>query len=89
MFPSYYSSQILPKEHKEKVTKKILDYADYLHKKYNVGKQPLINLVDFMNAEDKSNELPKMRNMTRKLDDIRNQNTKETFPFIADLFDDN
>jgi len=88
MFPSYYSSQILPAKHKEEVTKKILDYANYLEKEYNVGKQPLINLVDYMNAEDRTNEIPKMHNMTVKLDNIRKQNTKETFPFIADLFND-
>jgi|TARA_R110002033_G_scaffold110800_2_gene156517 organic radical activating enzyme len=86
-FPSYYSPQILPKEHKEKVTKKLLEYAEYLTATYNVNSAPLVSLVDLMNAHDNTAELPLMREWTTKLDKLRNQNSKETFPFLAEIFD--
>jgi hypothetical protein len=31
--------------------------------------------------------LPLMREWTTKLDKLRNQNSKETFPFLAEIFD--
>lgn len=86
-FPSYYSSQILTAEMKEKVTKKLTLYGKYVEKKYNVNPQPLINLVEYMNANDATHELPEMRRWSSGLDKLRNQNSKETFPFIAELFD--
>ena len=61
--------------------------AEYLTATYNVNSAPLVSLVDLMNAHDNTAELPLMREWTTKLDKLRNQNSKETFPFLAEIFD--
>ena len=86
MFPEYYCCQILPKELKEQVSTKLLSYADLCESQYKINGDSIRNLVSFMNQEDKSNLLNKMRHMSNKIDAIRNESTADVFPFLKDLF---
>jgi organic radical activating enzyme len=86
MFPDYYCCQILPKNLKEEVSIKLNNYADYCENQYKINAEGIRNLVTFMNQEDKTNLLNKMRHMSDKIDNIRNETTSEIFPFLKELF---
>lgn len=87
IFPEYYNCQILPQQYKEKVTEKLLNYANKLENDYNINSTPFRNIVTYMNSEDKTDQLRKTRYMTQRLDAIRKENSKEVFPFLEDLFE--
>jgi len=85
--PDYYNMQILPADLKEKVSKILLKYAKRLEKTYeHIDTTALKNIVTYMNAEDKTKFIPKMQRLTTQLDSIRNDNSKDVFPFLAELF---
>ena len=72
---------------KEKVSKILLKYAKRLEKTYeHIDTTALKNIVTYMNAEDKTKFIPKMQRLTTQLDSIRNDNSKDVFPFLAELF---
>ena len=73
--PEYYNCQILLPHLKKQVTDKLLAYADELEKVYKIPSDPFRNLVTYMNQEDKTNQIPKMQNMTHRLDKIRAEET--------------
>ncbi len=84
-YPAIYSSQILPAEYKKKVTDKLLEFAkfaDITERLYS----DIVSLLDFMNADDLSHLLPETKDMTDRLDKIRNQDFSKTFLFLKDLF---
>ena len=85
--PKYYNCQILLPHLKKQVTDKLLAYADELEKVYKIPSDPFRNLVTYMNQEDKTNQIPKMQNMTHRLDKIRAEETPKIFPFIKEMFD--
>ena len=84
--PEYYNCQLLPAEYKEQVSEKLLAYADEIERLYRINANPFRNIVSYMNSEDKTPQISKMRSMTAKLDLIRNDKSKEVFPFLKDLF---
>jgi len=86
MFPDYYCCQVLPSNLKEEVSKKLNDYADWCESKYKINSDGIRNLVIFMNQEDKSNLLNITKSMINKLDNIRNENTSDIFPFLKEIF---
>jgi hypothetical protein len=86
--PYYYNANILPAHMKQMVTEKINNYADELQAKYNMNVDHLRSIVISMNSEDNSHHLPKFIEMTNKLDSIRKEDVKKTFPFLEELFRD-
>lgn len=84
--PAYYNCQLLPAEYKKQVTEKLLAYATELEQTLNISATPIRNIADYMNAEDLSDQLPKMQDMVHRLDIIRNDKSKDVFPFLKDLF---
>jgi organic radical activating enzyme len=86
--PEYYNVQMLPAHLKEQVTEKLNTYANELEQTYpNLNTGPFRSIVSYMNSEDKTDQLKKMKRMTRKLDMIRSERTASIFPFIAELFE--
>lgn len=86
IFPEYYCCQILPTEHKIQIARKLQTYAIELERLYEIDAGPIRNIITFMNQEDKSMLLPKMKTMTQKLDAVRQEDSKLVFPFLKDLF---
>lgn len=86
IFPEYYCCQILPAKYKTQITQKLNTYANEIERLYEIDGNPIRNLVTFMNSDDKSLQLPRMQHMTTKLDAVRNETSKDIFPFLKDLF---
>lgn len=84
--PEYYNCQILPAEYKKQVSDKLLAYADELESTYGMNADPFRNIVTYMNSADQTGQIPKMQSMSKKLDAIRGESSKDTFPFLKDLF---
>lgn len=88
--PVYYRAQVLPQADKEKIEKKLLDYASkldelYPGKKWDSFKQALAGVIGFMHKADMTHELTNFKNITTKLDEVRNESFENTFPEIAHL----
>ena len=86
IFPEYYCCQILPAQYKKQITQKLNTYADEIERLYAIDGNPVRNLVTFMNSDDKSLQLRKMQHMTSRLDAVRNETSKDVFPFLKELF---
>jgi len=87
IFPEYYCCQILPAEYKKKITQKLNTYADEIERLYGIDGNPIRNLAMFMNSDDKSLQLRKMQHMTQRLDAVRNETSRDVFPFLKELFE--
>ena len=92
--PHEYRVQNLPLEFKEKVAKKIKDYIQHIQSKYWLtnphGVKKLKNAFDsvihFMNSgEGSAADYKKFLSNTKKLDEIRNEDFKMTYPELAFL----
>lgn len=83
-FPAEYSYKILPAELKEKVTAKVLAYADELDGE-GINTQALRDMITDMNSEDHTHLIPRMQELTTGLDIIRSEKTKYLFPFISSI----
>ena len=86
IFPEYYSCQILPAELKAKVASKLQTYANEIEKHYGINGDPIRNIISYMNSEDKTRQIPKMQTLSKKLDAIREEDSKTVFPFLKELF---
>lgn len=86
IFPEYYSCQILPAELKAKVASKLQTYANEIEKHYGINGDPIRNIISYMNSEDKTRQIPKMQTLSKKLDLIREEDSKTVFPFLKELF---
>jgi len=86
IFPEYYSCQILPIELKAKVSNKLETYAVEIEKHYGIDGDPIRNIISYMNSEDKTAQLPKTKTLSKKLDLIRQEDSKIIFPFLKELF---
>ena len=79
--PSFLSVQVLPKETKERITQKYEDLKFWLleNKSEKASKYPKLDaVINFMNASDKSNELPMAIEYLEKMDSIRNTNFRKS-----------
>jgi len=100
LHPLYYSIQILPKEIKLRVEEKINSHISWI-KEYAQAHPDCIdanapsveNLINelkgylkYMNSKDETRLISEFREMTAKLDKLRQENTAETFPELAELF---
>jgi len=68
-WPQYYCTKVLSKSDKDRITEKLLAYAD-THAD-NIAIQKFRNLIDFMNAEDWSHLLPQTFEVTQKIETMR------------------
>jgi MoaA/NifB/PqqE/SkfB family radical SAM enzyme len=93
--PTFLSIQILPKEDKQEVEERFMDFKDWLLKNYRqdddywkhnpYGWKRWEAVLNHMNAHDNSHLLPGFKEYTNKLDAIRNLNAANVFPELAHL----
>jgi sulfatase maturation enzyme AslB (radical SAM superfamily) len=93
--PTFLSCQVLPESDKVEVRKKFAELADWLHKYYRQDKDFWKSnpygwkrwqaILDFMDSEDHSNQLPAFKEYISNLDSIRNTQAKLVFPELAHL----
>lgn len=79
--PSFLSVQVLPKDVKERITQKYQDLKVWLleNKSEKASKYPKLDaVVNFMNASDKSDQLPMAIEYLEKMDSIRNTNFRKS-----------
>jgi radical SAM protein with 4Fe4S-binding SPASM domain len=86
--PSYYSVQILPKHMKERIQHV---YERRMERDRSMGGHTghlhdcLSGVIQHMLAADRSSEIPRFLEVTRRLDQIRGEDTFATFPELAEL----
>jgi len=93
--PTFLSIQILPKEDKQEVKERFMDFKDWLWKNYRqdddfwkhnpYGWQRWEAVLNHMNAQDNSHLLLGFKEYTNKLDKIRGLNAATVFPELAHL----
>ena len=93
--PTFLSIQILPKEDKQEVEERFMDFKDWLWKNYRqdddywkhnpYGWKRWEAVVKHMNAQDNSHLLPGFKEYTNKLDSIRGLSAEKIFPELAHL----
>jgi len=93
--PTFLSIQILPKEDKQEVEERFLDFKDWLWQNYRqdddywkhnpYGWKRWEAVVKHMNAQDNSHLLSGFKEYTNKLDSIRGLSAEKIFPELAHL----
>ena len=86
--PIEYRIDGLPKKMKQKTRNKLTKFKFYLqgqNEKYHHTINDLGNILNFMDAQDLSENLPLFKQTTLKLDTLRNENFTETFSEISEL----
>jgi sulfatase maturation enzyme AslB (radical SAM superfamily) len=93
--PTFLSIQILPKEDKQDVEERFMDFKDWLWNNYRqdddywkhnpYGWKRWEAVLKHMNAQDNSRMLPGFKEYTNKLDNIRGLNAATVFPELAHL----
>lgn len=93
--PTFLSIQILPKEDKEEVRERFMDFKDWLWNNYRqdddywkhnpYGWKRWEAVLNHMNAQDNSHLLPGFKEYVNKLDHIRGLNAAKIFPELAHL----
>jgi sulfatase maturation enzyme AslB (radical SAM superfamily) len=93
--PTYLSIRCLPKEDKAEVRKIFGEFANWLYNNYRqdenfwkinpYGWKRWQAVLDFMDAEDQSKELPAFKEYIERMDAVRKTNFKSTFSNLAHL----
>jgi pyruvate-formate lyase-activating enzyme len=93
--PTFLSIKCLPVADKIEVRKKFAEFANWLEQYYRKDEDFWKNnpygwkrwqaILDFMDSEDHTNQLPAFREYIEKLDNLRHTNFKETFPELKHL----
>lgn len=93
--PTFLSVRCLPKEDKIAVRKEFGRFANWLYENYRqdddfwktnpYGWKRWQAVLDFMDSEDHSDQLPAFKEYINNLDSIRNTNFKSIFPELAHL----
>lgn len=93
--PTFLSIQILPKEDKQEVVDRFMDFKDWLWKNYRqdddfwkinpYGWKRWEAVLNHMNAQDNSHLLPGFKEYVNKLDAIRGLNAAKIFPELSHL----
>jgi sulfatase maturation enzyme AslB (radical SAM superfamily) len=93
--PTYLSIRCLPKEDKAEVRKIFGEFANWLYENYRqdenfwkinpYGWRRWQAVLDFMDAEDQSDELSAFKEYIEKMDVVRKTNFKLTFPGLSHL----
>jgi sulfatase maturation enzyme AslB (radical SAM superfamily) len=93
--PTFLSIRLLPRADKEEIRKSFGELATWLHKHYRqdmdfwkknpYGWKRWMAILDFMDAEDHTDQLPAFREYIENLDSIRGTDSKSVFPELAHL----
>jgi len=93
--PTFLSIQILPKEDKQEVEERFMEFKDWLWHNYRqdddywkhnpYGWKRWEAVLNHMNAQDNSHLLPGFKEYTNKLDNIRGLSAAKIFPELAHL----
>lgn len=88
--PMHYRIDILPETIKKQAQEKYKKHIQKIKPKDELGRATggFESALKMMLADDKSYLIPKFRDITRKLDNLRNQKTIEVFPELEDLLHD-
>jgi len=85
--PTYYRCDVLPQKYKIQAIKKIeetikwLDGKDHLTRATNGYK----GILNFLNANDKSDLIPQFMAVTKELDELRKESFKDIFPELSGI----
>ncbi len=79
-WPLYLNTKVFPKEIKDKISKKLLDYCD--SHADNPQIQKFRHLVDFMKSEDMSSKYHEMLEYLEKLDQLHNTNYQQLLDWV-------
>jgi MoaA/NifB/PqqE/SkfB family radical SAM enzyme len=93
--PTFLSIRCLSMEDKAEVRRKFAEFATWLHENYRqdedywkknpYGWKRWQAVLDFMDAEDHTDQLPAFKEYIEKLDSLRRTNFKEIFPELSHL----
>jgi hypothetical protein len=93
--PTFLSIRCLPPEDKVEVRRKFADLANWLHENYRqdedywkinpYGWRRWQAVLDFMDAEDHTDQLPAFKEYINNLDEIRGTDFKSIFPELSHL----
>jgi sulfatase maturation enzyme AslB (radical SAM superfamily) len=93
--PTFLSIHCLPKKDKEEIQKLFEEFSVWLRENYRqdddywkdnpYGWTRWQAVLDFMNSEDHTDQLPAFKEYMKNLDDIRGTDAKSMFPEIAHL----
>lgn len=93
--PTFLSIRLLPAHDKEQVRKGFADLANWLYINYRqdedywkhnpYGWKRWQAVLDFMDAEDHTDQLPAFKEYIERLDTLRGTSFKETFPELSHL----
>jgi hypothetical protein len=93
--PTFLSIRCLPLEDKAEVRRKFAELANWLYENYRqdedfwkinpYGWRRWQGVLDFMDAEDHTGQLPAFKEYINNLDEIRSTNFKAIFPELAHL----
>jgi MoaA/NifB/PqqE/SkfB family radical SAM enzyme len=93
--PTFLSIRCLPVEDKAEVRRKFAEFANWLYENYRqdedywkknpYGWKRWQAVLDFMDAEDHTDQLPAFKEYIEKLDNLRQTNFKEIFPELSHL----
>jgi MoaA/NifB/PqqE/SkfB family radical SAM enzyme len=93
--PTWLSIRVLPAEDKEEVRKLFAEFATWLYENYRQDEDYWKNnpygwkrwqaVLDFMDSEDHTDQLPAFREYVERLDDLRKTDFAKIFPELAHL----
>jgi len=93
--PTWLSIRVLPAEDKEEVRKKFAELSTWLYENYRqdedfwktnpYGWKRWQAVLDFMDSEDHTDQLPAFKEYIEKLDNLRETDFKTIFPELAHL----
>jgi MoaA/NifB/PqqE/SkfB family radical SAM enzyme len=86
--PSEYRIDVLPPQLKRKVKNKLIKFQFYLLNLgilYKKAAKDIENILTFMDENDNSEKLVLFRSATLKLDELREESFKKTFPELLEL----
>jgi len=85
--PRYFSITILPEHEKEKIRQLYEEYCDWLIK--NNAKSNIIHdvrgIISYMDSSDHTNLLPEFKKQIKVIDDLRNENFAEIYPWVENI----
>lgn len=95
--PTWLSIRALPAKDKDDVRKTFAEFATWLHENYRQDKdfwktnpygwKRWQAVLDFMDSEDHTDQLPAFKEYIEKLDDLRKTEFSKIFPELAHLLD--
>ena len=90
-FPFWQRIDLLPQSYKEKVKEKFEKHLEWLRPKDHLTRatKGYESGLDYMLRRDNYKSISEFKSGMKKLDDIRNENILETFPELAELYEEN